>query len=163
MLGPSWSVTEPLPEGELLRLDPWSDRLGWALGGWFLLIAALSLLNGVVEGNIASLIVGPALGYWGVGFLGLPGSGLIVYRHGIVIREAPWGRQMRSREWIWSEVDHFEVSRPRMKWALRVHFTDGRIESVPLLERKAVRKRPVAKAWVAELNRRAASARAASD
>lgn len=150
-------MTEPIPEGRLLRLDRWPELVGWSLGGWFLLIGALSLLAAVAEGNIASLIIGLVLGWWGVAFLGVPGSGLIVHRHGIVIRDSLWGRRVRNREWTWSEVDRFELGRPLMKWALRIHLVDGSIESVPLLE-KVGRDSSVAKDWIDELNRRAVAA-----
>ncbi len=153
----------PLPEGELLRLDGRSKWSIWACAGWFLLLACIGIPTGVIEGNVISVVLGLVFGVLGLNSLALPSAGLMVHRHGITIREPQWGGWIRIREWIWSEVDHFEVGRPLIKWALRVHLVDGSIVSAPLLERKSVRKGPVAKAWVAELNRRAAAARDADD
>jgi hypothetical protein len=149
---------QSLPEGELLRVDRrsrWSER---ACGAWFLLFAGFGAAIAAVEGTVYSVVITLVFGAIGFTNLGLPGAGLIVLRHGIVIRELQWGGWIRIREWTWSEVDHFEVGRPLVKWALRVHLTDGNVVSAPLLERKSVRKGPLAKAWVAELNRRAAAA-----
>lgn len=146
-----------LPEGDLLRIGSWSNRSVLACAGWFVLLAGISAGSAAAEGNIFTGILALVFGAVGFTNLGLPRAGLIVHRHGIVLRELQWGGWIRNREWAWSQVDRFEVKRPRIKWALRIHLADGSIVSAPLLERKSARKSPVARAWVAELNRRAAA------
>jgi hypothetical protein len=147
-----------LPEGELLRLGRWSEWPVLACAVWFLLLVGISAAVAVSNGNVFSGVLALVLGAIGFTNLGLPRAGLIIYPSGIVIRELQWGGWIRTREWSWSEVDHFEVKRPLIKWALRVHLSDGSVASAPLLERKSVRNGPAARAWVDELNRRAAAA-----
>jgi hypothetical protein len=133
----------------------------WALAGWFLLIGGFSVVVGgfgiATEGintNVLSLIVGLAIVWWGVGLAGAPSSGLRIHRSGITVHEP----LRKSRQWTWSEVDHFELGRPCPKSALRVHLPDGEVVNALGLEWRRKRNRHLAEAWVEELNARVASA-----
>jgi Bacterial PH domain len=131
-----------------------------ALGGWFLLLGgAAAVLNVIsisdegVDADAFGMVIGLMMVGWGVAFLRVPRCGLLVHRQGITVREL-----RRSREWPWSEVDHFELDRSFLKWDLRIHLADGRVVSAPGLEWRRARYRRLAEAWVDELNRRAAAA-----
>ena len=133
----------------------------WALAGWILLLGGVNvLLGGIVvatngvDTSLITLIVGLAMVWWGFSLAGIPSSGLRVHRAGITVREP----LQRPHEWIWSEVDHFELRRSRLKIALRVHLADGRVVNAIGLEWGRARNEPLAEAWVEELNARVAAA-----
>jgi hypothetical protein len=133
----------------------------WALAGWFLLVGGFSVVVGglgiATEGintNVLSLVVGLAMLWWGVGLAGAPSSGLRVHRSGITVHEP----LRKSRQWTWSEVDHFELGRPCPKSALRVHLADGEVVNALGLEWRRARNKHLAEVWVDELNARVASA-----
>jgi hypothetical protein len=90
----------------------------------------------------------------GVGLMiaGVARSGLIVDLEGITVREL-----LRSRQWNWAEVDHFEVKTPLLRGALRTHLVDGRVISTTGLDGRSSRERRLSEAWISELNRRAGS------
>ena len=142
----------PLPEEKLLRLNDWEESGAWVLAGAVLLIGGLIALpvNGrSLEESIAGLIL---VGI-GVMVAGVARSGLIVDRHGIAVRGL-----LRTKHWAWSEVDHFEVKFPLFRGALRIYLINGRVVSAPGLDGRSARERRLSKAWIAELNRRAAAA-----
>jgi hypothetical protein len=134
----------------------------WALAGEFLLLGGFNVLIGGViiadEGlsiGVLLLAVGLVMVWWGAGFAGVPRSGLRVHQGGVTVREP----LRRPREWTWSEVDCFELKRPAMKAALRVHLADGKEVSAFGLESwRRARYGHLAQAWVDELNHRVAAA-----
>lgn len=142
----------PLPEDQLLRLNDWEEPGAWALAGILALFGVLIALpvNGRGFGHA---LAGFALIGAGVMVAGVARSGLIVHQQGITVRALLW-----SRSWEWSEVDHFEVKIPLIRGALRVYLTDGRVVSTPGLDGRSARERRISKAWIAELNHRAAAA-----
>jgi hypothetical protein len=146
----------PLPEGELLRLNEWEEPGAWMLAGFFVLVGVLvvdwKVPPGVEDVVIAVVAFGAA-----AMIAGVAGSGLVVDREGVTVRSL-W----RSRRWAWSEVDRVEVKVPLFRGALRVRLVDGRVLSAAGLDGRTRSERQLSKAWLDELNRRAAAARAAN-
>jgi hypothetical protein len=143
--------TRPLPEGELLRLNDWEETGAWVLAGAILLMGGLVALP--VDGRaFGESIAGLILVGVGVMVAGVAGSGVVVGQDGITVR-----RLLRSRYLTWSEIDHFEVKTPLLRGALRIYLTDGTMISTPGLDGRSTRERHLSKAWISELNRRAAA------
>jgi len=146
-------TARPLPEGELLRLNDWEKSGAWAFAGVLWLLGGLIALS-VGDTKLGESIAGLALIGVGVMIAGVARSGLIADQQGITVREL-----LRSRHWGWSEVDHLEVKMPLLRGALRVHLVDGRVISTPGLDGRSAGERRLSKAWIGEMNRRAAAAR----
>jgi hypothetical protein len=146
----------PLPEGELLRLNEWEEPGAWMLAGFFVLVGII-VVDWKVPPGVEDIVIAVVAFGAAAMIAGVARSGLVVDREGVTVRSL-W----RSRRWAWSEVDRVEVKVPLFRGALRVHLVDGRVLSAAGLDGRTRSERQLSKAWLDEMNRRAAAARAAS-
>lgn len=144
-----------LPEGELLRLNDWSQTAAWALA---IVVGLLGIMLITTKGSPSQHFDGslrPVVGLVWLGFglmiAGEARSGLIVSEQGVLVQG--W---LRRRRWNWSEVREFELKRPFLRQSLRVKFADGSTVTTPGFGSRSAAERTLAEERVAELNRRAA-------
>jgi hypothetical protein len=152
------SNKDVLPEGELLRLNEWSELGAWLLACFAFLLGVFLI---VVPASRPHHFDGPlrlvlGLVWLGFGLLIAGGarSGLVVDEHGVVVQ----GLVRRTR-WEWSEIAGFVLKPPLFKPALRIQLTDGKEVSTLGFSARSAEERNLAKGRVAELNRRAIAAR----
>lgn len=150
--------TPLLPEGEVLRLNDWSEPAGWVLAGFAILAGALLIpippfgLPGS-SGRAYSLL-GLAWLCFGLYIAGNTRSGLVVRPDGVTLRG--WIRESHHG---WAEIESFELKREIWSQALKVKLSDGSAKRVGGFGARSTIERQLAVARVADLNRRVAARR----
>lgn len=155
-MAPVDSGQEILPEGELLRLNDWSQPAAWALA---VVVGLLGVMLITTKGSPSQHFDGslrPVVGLVWLGFglmiAGEARSGLIVDEQGLSVQG--W---IRRRRWNWSEVDGFKLKRPFLRQSLRIKLSDGRTVSTAGFGARSTSERTLVEERVAELNHRAAN------
>lgn len=149
------SDKELLPEGELLRLNDWSQTAAWALA---IVVGLLGVMLITTKGSPSQHFDGslrPVVGLIWLGFglmiAGEARSGLIVSEQGVLVQG--W---LRRRRWSWPEIGEFKLKRPFLRQSLRISLADGGTVTTPGFGSRSATERALAEKRVEELNRRAA-------
>lgn len=145
---------ELIPEGERLRLNDWTETLGWVLAiaaglaGLFLLLRTPAP-HSDFRGPLRYVL---AVGWLGFGLIVASGA-----RAGVIVRK--WGITLQTRlrhlDYDWSEIAEFRLKRSMIgRPALRIRLQDGRELRAVGFEARTSDEWSRAEAMVAELNRR---------
>lgn len=143
----------PLPEGEVLRLNEWTEPAGWMLGLFAGLAGALLLFTDPASGGNLDGPLRPVLAviWLALAFVAASGarSGLVVRPEGIEVR----GR-IRSSTFSWGDISSFALKRSMLGPSLHVKLRDGGDLGVAGFGARSLEEARRAEALVAELNRR---------
>lgn len=147
----------PLPEGELLRPNDWSQPAICMLAFFAVGIGLFLLLTSPAEG---SSLAGPlrpvyALAWIVFGLLPLRKvrAGVIVEKDGIVVRSP----RLRSTSYQWREIKEFAFRPSIIRNSLVIELQDGRQISAHGFGVRSTSDRQRAEALVSELNSRVAA------
>jgi hypothetical protein len=156
---PEADMQRPLPEGRLLRLNDWTESAGLVFAGLVVFLGLIVLFTPSISAHSATTRVIAGLVWVGVGLMIAGGvrSGVIVTEEGIKVRGI-----LRSQTVKWSEIESFEIKAPILRGALRIRLIDGTALSAMGFDGNSAKERALAKAWLHELNQRAATARSSN-
>lgn len=145
----------PLPEGELLRLNDWIELAGWVFVSAVFMIGFIPFIGSFTDDSSGSGMPIAGLVWMAMSLMIADGvrAGLIVDKHGVSVQSL-----LRRRGWAWSEIERFEIKRPLIRGPVRVRLVNGKTVSTYGLSGHSRAERRLARAWIAELNRRAAAA-----
>lgn len=149
---------ESVPEGERLRLNDWTEPLGWVLAVASVLAGLFILRQVFVPHNYFRSPAGFVLGVGWLAFGLLVASGA---RAGVIVRKAGITLQTRLRQfdYDWSDIAQFRLKRSMIgRPALRIQLQDGRELRAVGFEARTSDEWSRAEAILAELNRRASAA-----
>lgn len=145
---------EPLPEGEVLRLNDWAESAGWVLALFAGLAGGLLLFTDPAPDSNLSGPLRPLLGavWFGLAFLAASGarSGLVIRSGGVEVRS-----RFRSSTFSWPDIDEFVLKQSIYRPSLRMKLKDGQELRVVGFGARSPEEANRAETMVAELNRRA--------